>query len=100
MKFAKSSWLKDSIDKTNTLVLVSENYIDWDKVSKTEGLSEIFIEKNKEKVNWFYICIYQKLSEDFMRRNSEYLDWWWAISKFQTLSNSFKEEFKHKLNFK
>mgnify|MGYP001444743489 CR=1 FL=1 len=38
--------------------------VDWNEISRLEGkLSEEFIERNANRVNWKFISRYQKLSE-------------------------------------
>lgn len=45
---------------------IDVNTTDWDEVSATPGLTEKFIEKYKDYVNWKYIASTQKMSEDFI----------------------------------
>ena len=47
---------------------------------------------------WEDICKYQILSEDFIEKNKNFIDWN-LISKFQTLSESFIEKYKHSLKW-
>jgi hypothetical protein len=94
---------------------------EWDKISKTRGLSEEFIRENADKVDMLFISRYQKLSENFIRRHSDKVDWeyisqhqnlseffirefsnevdWDGISKFQKLSEKFIREFSPKINW-
>jgi hypothetical protein len=45
---------------------IDVNTTDWDELSATPGLTERFIEKYKDYVNWKYIASTQKMSEDFI----------------------------------
>jgi len=51
-----------------------KNKLDWYLVSKYQKLSESFIEKHKDELNWRYISIDQKLSEKFIRKHESLLD--------------------------
>src|SRR3712207_7474710 len=55
--------------------------------SKYQKLSEEFIEKHANKVNWFWIGKYQKLSEAFIEKYKDKLDWE-HVSKDQKLSEA------------
>ena len=48
--------------------------------------------------NWNNHTFYyeNKLTEDFIREFKDYVDWWY-VSKYQKLSEEFKEEFKKEL---
>jgi hypothetical protein len=45
---------------------IDVNTIDWDELSAAPSLTEGFIEKYKDYVNWKYITSTQKMSEDFI----------------------------------
>jgi hypothetical protein len=61
-------------------------------------LTENFIEKYSDKVDWKFISIFQKLSESFMENHSDKIDWKY-ISIYQTLSESFIDKYADKLNW-
>lgn len=63
-----------------------------------QNLSETFIEKFKDKIDWYGVCNNQKLSEDFIRKYQDKVDWE-TISYRQKLSEEFIEEFSHKLDW-
>ena len=45
-----------------------DSFIDWGKISCHEYLSESFIEKYADKVNWYHISLYQEeLSEKYLQ---------------------------------
>ena len=55
-------------------------------------LSEEFIEKFQDKVNWILISDYQVLSEEFIEKFQDRVNWE-NISTYQTLSEEFIEKF-------
>jgi hypothetical protein len=61
-----------------------------DYKSYLKPLSEEFIERNKDLVNWINISGYQKLSEEFIERNKDLVNWYY-ISKYQKLSEEFRD---------
>jgi len=71
----------------------NKDLVDWDCISKYQKLSEEFIERNKDLVNWDWISKYQKLSEEFIERNKDLVNWDW-ISMYQKLSEEFIERNK------
>ena len=68
-----------------------QDKLDWDSISKYQKLSEEFIKKHQDDVNWDYISIHQKLSEDFIEEFKDKLIFE-LIFKFQNLSDKFIEE--------
>lgn len=63
-----------------------------------QKLSEKFIEKHIDKVNWFNIMAYQKLSEKFIEKHNDKVDLDY-ISKYQKLSEKFIEKNIDKVNW-
>jgi len=45
--------------------------VDWNRISECQELSEKFIEKYKDKVNWYYISKHQKLSTEFIIKHMD-----------------------------
>jgi len=68
-------------------------------VCQTYQLSEDFIEKNIEWVDWDSVSCFQKLSEDFIRDYKDLVNWDY-ISVSQSISEDFAREFKDRVNFK
>lgn len=68
-------------------------------ICSKQNLSESFMRKMKDKLDWNCICMYQDLSIEFMDEMYEYLDWW-VVSSFQELSEQFMDKFKDKLDWK
>ena len=69
----------------------------WRAISECQQLSEQFIEKYKDKVNWYDISRYQKLPEPFIEKHKDKVDWC-EISWCQQLSEQFIEKYKDKVN--
>ena len=76
----------------------NKNEVDWHYISMYRKLSEEFIEKYQDKVDWYYISIYQKLSEEFMEKYQDKVDWTY-ISKYQKLSEDFIEKYQDSLDW-
>ena len=73
----------------------NKDRVDWECISINQKLSEDFIERNKDWVDWDCISYYQKLSEDFIERYKDRV-WWTWISRYQKLSEDFRA--KHNLS--
>jgi len=73
-----------------------QDKLDWGTVSRYQKLSEPLIERVKDKVDWEYISIFQKLSEPFIEKFAANVHWGF-INRYQDLSVTFKEKFKDKL---
>ena len=71
----------------------------WLEVSDSQELGEVFIEKHKDKVDWTWISHSQKLGESFIDKHQDYVDWDW-ISLRQNLSISFVVKHIDKLKIK
>ena len=71
----------------------------WENMCGNECLTEAFIRKYKDYVNWLVISYYQTLSEEFIREFKDKVNWW-GISKHQTLSEDFIREFQDKVDWK
>src|SRR3712207_9309191 len=70
----------------------------WNKISTLNGLTEEFMDKYQDQLNWGYICQTQKLSENFMRNHENKMVWNF-VSKYQTLTESFINDYQNKLNW-
>jgi hypothetical protein len=75
-----------------------QDKLNWDDISQYQQLSESFIEKYKNKVNWFRISEYQRLSEPFIEKWQNILNWDY-ISMYQNLSEPFIEKYKDKVDW-
>jgi len=67
--------------------------IDWPKVSKCQKLSESFITKYTDKVSWYFISGHQELSEDFLIKHQHRVNWF-IVYAYQKLTTEFGEEQK------
>ena len=74
-----------------------KNKVDWGCISAYQKLSEDFIRKFQDKVYWDYISKFQNLSEDFIREFKDKVDWN-EISECQKLSKKFRNEFNLKIS--
>ena len=73
-------------------------FLFWNYISGYQKLSEAFIEKYADKVDWYCISAYQQLSEDFINKYSDMVDWE-NISIYQKLSETFIEKYADKVNW-
>ena len=62
----KEDYLKIYLCKGCRKKIIRDNIINWVTISKIPNLSEQFIEKYQDKLDWDNISIYQKLSEPFI----------------------------------
>jgi hypothetical protein len=66
-------------------------------IKNQNNISKEFIEKYNKDIDWTNICSqYHRLTEPFMRKFHEYLDWP-LVSKAQKLSEKFIEDFQDKV---
>ena len=75
-----------------------QDKINWFSISKYQVLSEPFIEKYIDKLNLDYISKNQKLSETFIEKFQDKVDWN-NISTYQKLSEDFIDKFKNKVDW-
>ena len=75
-----------------------QDKINWFSISKYQVLSEPFIEKYIDKLNLDYISKNQKLSETFIEKFQDKVDWN-NISTYQKLSEDFIDKFKDKVDW-
>ena len=68
----------------------------WTTICVCQKLSENFIEKHINLVDWYYISCFQTLSEEFIERHSD-LVYWNFIYKHQELTEEFIEKHKYKV---
>jgi hypothetical protein len=105
-KSAESKLSKKVIDYSDLVhcvfpLSVLEKYAEkleghWWRVSKYQRLTEDFIRKFADKLNWDFVSQYQVLSDDFMREFQESINWN-IISQHKTLSEKFMVDFKDRL---
>lgn len=73
-------------------------YIDFESISRYQSLSEEFIEKYKDKVDWYYICSHQIMSEEFMDKMYDYLIIDKVIIKHKKLKEWFIDKYLDDIN--
>lgn len=71
--------------------------LDWQCISSCQKLSEKMIIKHIDKVNWIGISIYQELSEPFIKKYINYLNFD-NIQSHQKLSETFINEHKNMID--
>ena len=54
-----------------------QDKVDWDFISGSVPLTEFFIDEFQHKINWDLVSKSQNLSEDFIRQYQDKLDWKW-----------------------
>ena len=59
-----------------------QDKLDWDFISGSVPLTENFIEEFQDKIRWYLVSKSQNLSEDFVRQHQDMLDWKW-LSRYQ-----------------
>ena len=90
---------KNSIIKESTMEILYQ-YLDKGEIAVHQHLSEKFIEEHLKDLKCYMeeICDNQKLSEDFIRKYKDIVDWR-AVSRSQKLSEAFMEEMKDYLDW-
>ena len=83
---------------TESFIEKHQDKVNWVYISVYQKLSESFIEKFKDKVSWYYISESQKLTESFIEKYEDKLDWY-CISILQKLTESFIEKHQDKVNW-
>ena len=72
--------------------------VNWLNLCTNQKLSEEFIEKHSDKLDWSWILIKQKLSEEFIEKHIDKVVWY-LISQYQTLSEEFIEKHCDEVNW-
>ena len=70
--------------------------LDWSLLFQFQKLSEEFLERNVDRLCWAVLCADQDLSEAFMDKHADKLDWV-VVSRYQKMSDEFIE--KHRDRF-
>lgn len=76
--------------------IIDPNLIDWFDFCQRYLLTEDFIEKWIDYVNWSQISRFQKLTEGFIEKWKDYVDWTYIIKK-QNLSCGFLDKYFDRL---
>jgi hypothetical protein len=99
----KANWDDDYISAKCNL---SEEFIrrnveivDWDKISEHNMIiSEAFIREFSHYINWDKIWIYRSFSEEFIRKFIDRVDWTY-LSRYNQLSEEFIREFQDDIDW-
>lgn len=99
INFTEEEWITISSYQylSEAFIKKHKDKVNWGYISANQTLSEAFIEKYKDRVSWNYISIFQKLSEDFMEKYEDRVSWYY-ISIFQKLSEEFIYKYKEKIS--
>ncbi|ALN97805.1 tryptophan repeat gene family protein [Bacillus phage vB_BpuM-BpSp] len=69
----------------------------WILISGGQDLSEKFIEKYKDKIEWTRFSQFSILDESIIEKYCDLVDWW-CISTYQNLSEEFIKKYFNKLD--
>ena len=69
----------------------------WKLISVRQTLSEEFIEKYSNEVDWYYISKYQILSEKFIKNNSSKINFD-SLMENNNLSKKVKDKIEKEIN--
>lgn len=89
--------LKTKYKLTDNILEGCKDYIDWNYMSQKKELSDEFIAKFQDKLNW-KIILKKKVSNELLERCKENVDWDY-VSKEYPLEDAFITQFKDKLNW-
>ena len=97
--WAEISMSRDFENLSDFFIEKFADKLDWDRISFKQKLSEPFIEKFADRVNWGGVSASQKLSEPFIAKYADKVEWNF-ISEHQTLSESFIEKYADNLDWR
>lgn len=102
IKFTEKDWMlissEEDLSNCNEFLFDFCDRIYWDIISKRhQELSDDFIVKFQNYLDWELISIFQVLTEELMRIFKEKINWIF-IGMYQQLSEKFIEEFIDKLD--
>ena len=83
---------------TEDFILKHINLMDWDCISCNQSLTEDFIEKHKDRLHWKYLSTYVPLSENLIDKYSDKVDWK-DILEPQELSEPFILKHQDKISW-
>jgi hypothetical protein len=84
---------------TEDFIRKYQDRVNWDYISRDQILSESFIIEFKDKIRLKYITVNQKLSEEFIENHSFEIDWI-SVFGYQDISEEFIWRHKDKEGFK
>ena len=60
----------------------------WESLIEKQELTELFIRKYKDEIDWILVCRYQKLSKEFILEFKDKVDFY-LISIYQNVDDAF-----------
>lgn len=82
---------------------VKKGILDWQDVSRqtffTRAMTEEFMRKHIDDLEWCSVLHSADLSESFMREIIDYLDWFWIMHNKQFFSKDILREFINKAQY-
>lgn len=79
-------------------IVTTDKY--WEEISRFQNLSESFMDKYKDKLNWDMMMISQAMSEEFIISHIDYINWKsLSIYKRDYLSADFLLKYKDKVHW-
>lgn len=64
----------------------------WESLIEKQILSESFIRKHADTIDWILVCRYQTLSKEFILEFKEKVDWY-LIRNYQKMGKEFLDEY-------
>ena len=87
----------------NLEFMVKKGILDWEDVSAqsffTNNISEEFMRKHVEDLDWWKVTNCTQLSKSFLREIIELVDWNWVIHNQKFYSKDMLREFKDRANY-
>lgn len=92
----------DFLDKVEECI--EKGILDWEDISNqtyfTEKMSERFMRKHVDDLNWWSVLHSVDLSESFLREIIDYLDWNWVLMNKKFYDKNMMREFKDRAVYK
>ena len=83
--------------------MVKKGVLDWEDVSAqsffTNNISEEFMRKHVEDLDWWKVTNCTQLSESLLREIVDLVDWSWVIHNQKFYSKNMLREFKDRANY-
>jgi len=99
-EYLKGWWgfVSQQVKLSEDFMIKYQDYLDWHLITNSQPLTEEFIRKMIHKINWDMLSYWHNISEDFIREFQEKLNWE-IMLECRIFSKEFEEEFKDKINF-
>lgn len=77
--------------------------LDWEDVSRqsyfTKNMTEDFMRKHIDDLEWWSLLNSRSLSESFMREIIDYIDWFWVMNNTEFYDKNMLREFKDRAQY-